>query len=149
MSEECKITPKESNIDKMAEQFKDFSELQAYCDAQYTTIVNLNKEINKLKDMNSSLERSVQLLPKEPSGIVQFPSLSLSDEEEICISQLKILNDISKRGQLTLEEAKKVEIYTKILMGLRCKGKDVEGSFKKVSTEELLKIAGGLVADVK
>jgi len=129
MSDEC-------SIDKIVGQLKDVAELQAYADAQYKTIVGLNKQINELKEKNKSLE----VLAVRPENVVLFPQLNISPEEEICLKQLENLRGISSSRDLTLEECRKVEVYAKILMQIRSNIKDVDGKFKKLSTDELLQL---------
>lgn len=138
-----------SDIDKIVGQLKDISELQAYADAQYTTIVKQNKTINELQDKVKSLELVVAGISTPGSNIVQFPMLNISPEEEICIKQLEMLRLSSSGRELTLEEARKTEIYTKILTTIRSNIKDVNGKFEKVSTDELLKLTQALPNDAK
>lgn len=135
--------------DKIFEQMRDFAELQAYADAQYKTIVGLNKQINELKTKNESLEAAIKAVPTGESKILQFPQYTLSAEEEICLKQLENLRNSSLTRELTLEEARKLEIYAKILMGIRGKEKDVTGQFKKLSTDELLKLSQELTNESK
>jgi N-glycosylase/DNA lyase len=132
----------------MAEQFKSMAELKAYCDAQYKTIIRLNKQINELKDAKEGLEKQVSGLPtvKSEGGIVQFASYAMSPEEEIAITQINLLNSYSKKAELTKEEAQKLEIYHKILMNIRNSStKDINTSHKDISNDDLLK----LVTDIK
>lgn len=127
-----------SNFESMVQEFKDFAELKAYSNAQYNTIIDLNKQINKLKN-------EVQVVPSvQTPGLVT--KLFMSPEEEICLMQLQILNDLSKRGSLTLEECRKVEVYSKILNSLRGLAKDIKADHKDISTEELLKLAEGMLS---
>lgn len=128
-----------SNFDKMAAQFKDFAELQAFAEAQFKTIVAQNKQITELKAQVQS----------PAAQIIQFPSMGLSPEEEICIEQLHILRASSKNRELTLEEAKKTEIYTKMLLQIRGNSKDVDTKFKNLSAEDLLKLTQDIPVDNK
>jgi hypothetical protein len=137
------------SFDKIVGQIKDMAELQAYADAQYKTIVDLNKKINELKDKNQSLEQVVSALPAKAPNVVEFPSLHISAEEEICLKQLELLRQSSNLGSLTLEEARKVEIYSKILLQIRSNMKDVDGKFKKMSTDELLKLTQEVASESK
>lgn len=129
-----------SNFDKIVGQLKDIAELQAYADAQYKTIVDQNKKINELLEKNKSLEGLVTALPSKPDNVVQFPQLHISPEEEICLKQLENLRQSSAARELTLEECRKVECYAKILLQIRNNTKDVDAKFKKLSTEDLLKL---------
>jgi hypothetical protein len=128
------------NFDSMVKQFKDFGELKEYSNAQFNTIIELNKQINKLKEENEHLQRLLETgVAKQSAG--DLSPFVLSPEEEICLTQLRILNDISKRSSLTLEECRKVEIYSKVLNSLRNAPKEIKGEHKSVDTKELLKLA--------
>ncbi len=134
----------ESSVDKMSKQFKELSELKAYSDAQYITIIDLNKQINKLKEEKLHLEemvKTIPLAPAAPGAIIQFPTYSISDEEKICIEQIAKLKSSSSSAIFTLDEARRLEIFTKVLACIRGKEKDIDGSAKKLSTDELLKLA--------
>lgn len=134
---------KNISLDKMSKQFKELSELKAYSDAQYTIIIDLNKQINKLKEEKHSLEemlKNSQIAPIVSGAVVQFPTYSISDEEKICIEQIARLKSASPSSEFTLDQARRLEIYTKILLSLRGKEKDIDGSSKKLSTDELLKL---------
>jgi tRNA splicing endonuclease len=137
------------NFDKIVGQIKDLAELQAYADAQYKTIVDLNKKINELKDKNQSLEYAAAALAVKPSNVVEFPALHISAEEEICLKQLENLRGISSSRDLTLEEARRLEIYAKILIQIRSNIKDVDGKFKKMSTDDLLKLTQEVTSESK
>jgi len=122
----------------MVAEFKNLAELQDYCNAQFKTIIELTKKLNGLKEQNDSLA----LTTNNISGLIQFPSLGLAPEEEICLKQLHDLNISSKTRELTLEEAKKCEIFTKIVTSIRLKTKDVDGQSKHLSNDELLALVG-------
>lgn len=129
-----------SNINEMIENFKDFAELKVYSEAQYTTIVQLSKKIQDLEiernNLKSILEQSTPLLQVNTDP-------KIKDEETICVRQLQILNNESKNRELTYEECKKVEIYTKILVSLRNKDKNKENDAGKKDTDELLRLVEG------
>jgi hypothetical protein len=123
-----------SDIDKMAEQFKDFAALQAYCDGQYRMIVSLSTKINELEAKNKQLEEllgnSTPII-KEKSAEIQLLSQG-TDEETICRIQLKILRDKCIAGEeLTLEETKRAEIYAKLLLAIRNGDKKAEEELSK------------------
>lgn len=131
-----------SNFDEMVKQFKDMNELQAYCNAQYKTITELNRQITVLKAEKSSAEKILATIPTMGANIIEFPKFSISPEEEICLQQLHLINQTSKNSVLTLEDARKTEIYSKILLNLKAQPKDIDGAAKNLSTDELLKLAG-------
>lgn len=125
------------NILQMAKSFKDMTELQAYCDSQYKTIIELSKKINKLEQQNKDLEKLV-----ESKGLISEVSSTLSvdasDEEVICTAQLKLLRDISNKGAFTLEESRKFEIFTKILQTIQANKKKTGEGLGKLNDDELL-----------
>lgn len=127
-------------IDKLAKEFADNFEKEQYLQAQQNTIVKLQKQLNeakeeiqKLKDSNKSKVISINDQPIK---------LSLeSDQEEICKIQLRKFLEVSKDRELTLEEARKVEIFSKILFGFKNKeDREKEDTTKKLSSDELLKL---------
>jgi len=117
------------SIDKMSKQFKDISEIQSYCDAQYATIISLSKKINELEAKNKSLEELLANstpIVKEKAADIQLLSQG-TDEETICRLQLKLFKDRVLAGdELTLEETKRVEIYAKLLLAIRTGDKKAE-----------------------
>lgn len=126
-------------IDKMIEQFKSESELKAYCNVQFKQILKLKKdmqikedEIVHLKDL---LSKSTPILQQTEEGVIS----EVSHSEQISTMQLKRLRDVSMQRELTLEESKKVEIFTKIVMQLQKKSVD-ENEIEKMSPEDLLKL---------
>lgn len=64
----------------------------------------------------------------------------MSDEEYICMIQLKELKGLAEQRELTLEETKKVDIYVKCLSTIRNKPKKVELSSKDLTNDELHKM---------
>lgn len=125
----------------MSEEFKTIAELQTYANSQHEIINKLNAKINALEES----EKHLQKLLADNSIIVTEGAKDLfiqcEDPEAISRTQLKILRDRSLQQELTIEETKRVEIYTKILDGVEAKKKnqvkDVTGT---ASDEELLKL---------
>ncbi len=127
-------------IDKMLEQFKTVEELQAYCNSQFKTIVELSRKVNDLHDENVHLKKIMDdSIPVVGDAALRKDLyLDVSDGEAICRMQLKLLRDISLERELTKEEAQKVEIYAKVLDGPKKPGK-AEAPSARVSDEDLLK----------
>jgi regulator of replication initiation timing len=134
------------SIDKLAEQYTNSdSDTTAYIKAQQSTIISQTKNINdlrkKLEEMSRSLEtltiENTKLKALAPSGSIET---SIADEESICLVQLALINNMSMQRELTLEETKKVEIYTKTLLLVRGRKpeKEDEGSIGNLSNEDLL-----------
>lgn len=137
----------DSTIDKMIGQYQNNVELEQYAAALVKANQQLQKKLSLSEQKNKELE---QMLTAMTPTIVQTPSeakhlLTLSDEEAICRMQLKLLHDKSLGRELTLEETKKVEILTKLLVTMAAKNPKEDEAPTAISTEELLK----LVSDVE
>lgn len=135
------------SLDKMFENFKDVSEFQAFAQAQYKTILELSKKNKLLEEQNSNLKKMLE----DSTPLIKNEEQKEDNKEyekNICEKQLKLLRDKSFEGELTLEEAKRVEIFAKILMQLNNKSKLPEKNDKPIDTKELLRIVeGGLSVD--
>lgn len=127
-------------IDKMLEQFKSVEELQAYCNSQFKTIVELSRKLNDLHDENVHLKKLMDdAMPMVGDAAARKDLyLDVTDGEAICRMQLKLLRDVSLERELTLEEAKKTEIYSKVLDGPKKPSKN-EAPPSRISDEDLLK----------
>jgi hypothetical protein len=130
-------------MDKMLEQFKDMASLQKYADAQYKTILSLTKKVKLLEQENMNLkdilEKSTPLLDEEKKTFNLPEVEASSDEEMIAKVQLARLNEISLDRELTLEEAKRVEIFTKILT-TKGANKSITVQMQKMNNDDLLKM---------
>lgn len=131
-------------IDEISKNFKDISEWEAYCSAQYKTILSQSKEINELKDKLKEVEKllanSVPLIEdpnKEPRINIQL----LSSEEAIAVMEIEKLKELSLERDLSMEECKKFEIYTKTLLSIRntTKAKSQDNSLENISADDLLR----------
>lgn len=131
-----------SSIDELAKNFKSLKELRQYCNSQYNVIISLNKKIVTLEEENKHLKellaKSTPLL-NEANGTLEVYK-DVSDELATCLMQIKILKERSAQTELTFEEAKKLDIYTKLLIQLRTGKKSDESLTKTLSDEELLKL---------
>ena len=130
-----------NQVDKTVAQYRDFNQLQEFAQAQQNTIVQLSKKIQKLEDerdhLKKLLESTVPLF-NEPGKIVTPGKILTSAEEAICVMQLDRLRDISLERELTLEETRRVEIFSKVLASVKNKIKESESRVKQMSDEELL-----------
>lgn len=133
-----------SSIEEMMKSFSDQAELQAFCEQQHKTILELTKKIDKLNDKNKQLEDLLQqkapVLVGEYAPIISAGRIDEAYEENICKMELKKLHDISIERQLTYEETKKVDIFTKLIIALNQKPKSQVFDTKKKGTDELLKL---------
>jgi hypothetical protein len=129
------------NIEEITKDFKDRADLEKFAESQYSLIVELSKKINKLEEEKLSLKRELDNkgLVINSNNVKELEKkLSItSDAESICVMQLSLLRDISLDRELTLEECKKTEIYTKVLNSLKEKdaGKTIDPN---IATKDLL-----------
>ena len=123
----------------MAQEFQKIAELQAFNEAQQKTIIQLSKKIKALEEekthLKKLLESSVPVIQSTPQ---KSDGLETNDEETIALTQLRKLRDISLERELTLEEAKRCEIFFKILNASRNAPKTIEIKSKKLNTTDLL-----------
>lgn len=129
-------------IDKMAAQFKTVAELQQYCSSQFQVINELNRKIVQLEEKNKHLEQLLQNstpIMDDGSGKLEVYA-QLSDEMAVCLMQIKILKDKGMKDELNYEEAKKLDIYTKLLQTLKANVKPEKNPAEDMSTEEILKL---------
>ena len=131
-------------LDNMFAQFKDMAELQAYAQALNETIINLAKKIDTLEAENKKLKASssLQIVPQSVA-IQESKQFDIDDEEAICRMQLRRLREISMDREMTLEESKRVEIYTKLLQNMKNQPKTIVVEAKRLSDKELLVLAEG------
>ena len=147
------------SVDKLADEYsKNDDDKAAYIKAQTSTIISQTKEINHLK---RELERvakenerlSMELVQSKAVGAVSGGGsegqFDISAEETICVVQLEILKNMAMTRELTLEETKKAEIYTKTLLMIRGKKpvEKEEEKIEKLSNEDLLKMMEAMGKD--
>lgn len=125
----------------MDQDTKDYNKLQAYSNAQTNTIIELSRKLKGAQDeishLKKLLEGSVPLI--KPEGSSNSITSNAGDQEYICRTEINKLRDISRDRELTLEECKKLDIYSKILKDLASNPpKYNESEAKKASTAELL-----------
>lgn len=127
-------------ISKTILQYKEFSQLQEYAMAQEQTILQLSKKMQKIEEerdhLKKLLETSVPIIKTE--GQISSEQFLTSSEEAICVTQLEKLRDISTGRELTLEEARRVEIFSKVLNISRNAPKTIESKHKQLDTKEML-----------
>jgi hypothetical protein len=125
-----------SEIIKDPEKIK----LEAYSKAQTNTIIELSRKLKESQDKVSHLEKllegSVPLIKTESTVIDKA-----NDQEYICRTEIHKLKKISEDRELTLEECKRLDIYSKILKDLGSGPKQIDEPAKKMTDEELLAIA--------
>lgn len=122
----------------MANDFKDIAELIKHSDEQDCKIVKLQQELAEVKE-------KCLLLEKVNSNDGSLSKIEITNQEIICLKQLEHFKVIALSRELTLEEARKIEIYSKIMNGLKGKEEPIDTHSKKMSDSELLAIANELV----
>lgn len=131
------------SMDKMLEQFKDVASLQKYAEAQYKTILSLSRKVKVLEEENVELkdllEKSTPLLQEEKQNFIAYQVEASSDEEMIAKVQLARMKEISMDRELTLEETKRVEIFTKILLS-KGSSSSISIQTQKMNNDDLLKM---------
>lgn len=136
------------NIDQLVKDFKTMEEMKVFVQSQFKQIISLNNKIRdleeKLKNNNTS-SREINNLPQKSSS--NLPSLSSNqtflvedDAKTISQIQLKMIKEQALDRELTLEEAKRVEIFNKILTseGKSDKDKPLKADAKVLKDNELL-----------
>ena len=129
-----------NTIDDMEKSFKD---LQAYSDSQFRTINSLKKEIALLKEENANLRKSLESsVPNLTLQVTDLNPLGISNEQLICETQIAMIKDIALTRQLSSEEAKKLEVFHKILNNLRANKEEVpDVNVEALSVDELVNLA--------
>lgn len=123
-------------FNKMVEQYKSMGELVEFSEAQFKTIVEQTKKITELQNEIEHLKS--MLVSTTP--ILNVPSLvAIDDEETISRVQLHKLKEISQVRELTLEEARKLEIYSKIINQIENRPKKNAIPTKGVTNEDLVR----------
>lgn len=133
-----------SEVIKMIADITKFEDLQQFANAQYNTMLAQAKKLHKLQEEVERL--TIQLEKKNQESLVNSTlSSETNDAETICLIQLALLNRKSMEGELTLEETKKVETFSKVLLSLNTK--DAEDKNKeqvqKLDTKDLLSLING------
>lgn len=106
-------------------------------------LAKLQLRIEELEAENSDLrqERDAMRLLIDTQVSVDGSNITfpITKEEMIAHRQLEVLNGASQGRELTMEEAKKVEIYSKIVASLRPKDKKPTTDLGAISEADLLK----------
>ncbi len=121
--------------------FQEYIELKAYSDAQGKTLIEMSKKIKKLEDDNKELKKHLMNVTPIIKPDAPKSAFATTDEETICRQQIYKLKEISMERELTLEETKRLDIYTKILIEVENKPKVFEVKSKNLSDQELMLLA--------
>lgn len=137
------------NIEQLTEQFKSFDELKIFTESQFKQILALSKKNRELEDKLAEVNKKVKT--QEKQELIQASNNSqnllspdfkvLDDAKTIAQVQLKMLKESSFDRELTLEEAKRVEIFNRILNEeKRDDKKTLKADAKVLKEDELLKL---------
>jgi ribosomal protein S15P/S13E len=138
-----------TSVDSLVAQYSQPEQLKMLAEAQMSTITNLSKRIQSLEEENRKLKKDLsdnkKVLIPDNSLITLNSSnsgtqIAIEDEEQIAIMQIHRLRDMSLERDLTFEEAKKLDIYYKILSSIRNKPKVIEVKAKNFTDAELLSL---------
>lgn len=143
--------PKEL-VDQMTEIYSDTdADLIALSKAQSKTIVAQSKEITQLTKMKEKLEEEVKRLSTEvitikatSGGGQQFAT---SSSETICVVQLAMLEQLALQRELTVDESKKVELFSKVLRDEKNKAAKTEEAPVRISDADLIKAMQSMGSD--
>lgn len=120
----------------------EFSEMKSYSDAQFVTIVDLQKKIAKLEEENKSLKIMLEgNLPSLEYGTHDL-SLGISKEQLICEVQIEFLRKAAIVRELSLEETKKFSMYEEILDKIRKDPTKRDSHVEKLDDTALLSLVG-------
>lgn len=124
----------------LIETSTDIAEIKAFSTAQNKTIIELSRRLKEKDDeivhLKKLLEGSVPLV-KAPTDLTQADG---DDREYLCRIGLRQLKQISDERELTFEECRKLDIYSKILKDLMGGPKTIEVKSRNLSNDELLKL---------
>lgn len=129
----------------MLDEAKDLAELRVFSEAQQKTIVKLSKKNKELEEEISHLKRLLEttapiISTNEAAPAVSADKFLTTDQEAICRMQLNRLKEVSYERELTLEEAKRVEIFSKIINVLENSPKTIKVETKNLDNKELLSL---------
>jgi len=132
------------NINELVKEFESIEEIQSFAKQQFKQILDLSKKINELEEERNHLKELLQngvplIAPKE--DLPENNNLIITnDAKTIAEIQLKRLKDTAFTKELTLEETKKVEIYSKIINADELKPKTIKAVAKTLDDKELMKL---------
>ncbi len=126
-----------ADITEIYKQFKTTAELQQYCNSQYKTILELTKKLQLLEDENKHLKQLFDGSTVIVNKVDKYKEYS--NEEAVCMEQIDRLKEVSTARELSYEEAKKLDIYTKLLLNIQSKKSQEETGLSSMNEADLLK----------
>lgn len=134
------------NIDNLLENCKTEAELKAFCSSQFKQVLQLSKRNKELEEkLLESKKESKELVKKEMNNspiLLEAGNIKgQEDAKQIAQVQLEMLKDLAFDRELTLEEAKRVELFNKILTDkVQEEDKPLKASIKVLKNEDLMKM---------
>ena len=133
-----------TEIIKMIKDIVVLEDLQMFANTQYTVMINQTKKIEKLQEEIERLNLIVEKNKRDNTNtsVLDTSNDKNNDTETICLIQLALLNRKSMEGELTLEETKKVETFSKVLLSLNVKNLEDKNKeeVQKFDTDQLLSL---------
>lgn len=129
-----------SNIEDLFGKFENDQEKLDFMSAQFATITSLNKQLEQIKAEKLQLERLLKEATPVLSVLPVKDGDDLSTEQKICKEQLLILKAQSDIRELTAEESRKVETYSKILQSTKDPNKKQKSNLDGMPVADLLKL---------
>lgn len=126
-----------ADITEIYKQFKTTAELQQYCNSQYKTILELTKKLQLLEDENKHLKQLFDGSTVIVNKVDKYKEYS--NEEAVCMEQIDRLKEVSTARELSYEEAKKLDIYTKLLLNIQSKKSQEDNGLSSINEADLLK----------
>lgn len=125
--------------------FKTEEEFKAYIEAQQQSFIEVSKKVKNLEDENVNLQKKIEKLKLEQNKVTvsSLEAQDVSHSEIICLSQIELLKKRTEERELTYEESKKFEIFTKIYQQIKTAKKIGDEDLKKLSNDELLRVIQG------
>ena len=110
-------------------------ELQEFCEKQHRELLILLDKNKTLEDENEHLKKLVT----SNDSFVITGTKELLPEELICLEQINMLKKASETSALTLDEARKLDTYVKLIRLIRGKEKS-DDLLKGFNVNDLLKV---------
>ena len=138
------------NIDALINQFKSEDEMKAFIQSQFKQILQLTKQIKdletKLNESKEKIKQNNNLAVVNQTQVTNQPadfSIPSEDSKVIAQVQLKMIKELSFERELTLEEAKKVQIFNEILKIKEEQPKTIKANAKVLQDTDLLTLVNG------
>lgn len=128
------------DFDKEFSKLKDLEQIREHSKDLYAQVVNLTQTVEK---QAIEIARLKQII--EEAGEDTEKQLKVEDAEAISRTQLRILLGKSMTGELTTEESKKVDLFSRLLVHIMNGGdkKGEESKVKNLDTQQLLNLVNG------